>query len=621
MEEDDLTAPKSHDEKLLELEANYFGATEAPDDAAYDQRAARERGIPTEMAAASRDIIKEEDGLKEVRQIATDSPRLGDWMRKIENYQVSKDDQKQLGLMEGVASFFYNAPSTIPAAGAGLMEGGLGFIALTDQIMSRALGMEEDAEGQKRLLEGARDFRQIREAYQPQTGNTEVDAALQGSTSLFQMLPYIAAGFATRNPALATQGLSSTVSGQEYLEAKNQGMDGMDAAMFGVGQGAIEYLTERIPVGTLLGDSGKRYIKKWGKAFIEEQVTEQVATHSQDFLSWRILPDNKDKTWDHYVEERPDAAYQTMIATAVAAGGMNTVVIGGEAMVDRLSQRAQAAQPSEGERKLHELFDVAAESKTRTRAPDAFLEFIDSLTEGADIQTVSVDVDGLSEALNQSGEDAAVIFEQMGLDAETVATGGQVEVQTRMMLSSEVVQSNRETILRHTRLNQDTFTPAQRELEAEAVQVESANLEKLIEDEMKVALEQATEAFDTRQELADRLRDTGIYEEGVVNIQADAAAAIVETVAQATGEDVSAIMPTIHGLIEEQTAHAEATLAQEVETMTVDPLESSTAWRSMKLKVPGAGGTQVEVEAGVAYDNITQRRAAAQQMLDCINAA
>ena len=77
----------------------------------------------------------------------------------------------------------------------------------------------------------------------------------------------------------------------------------------------------KIPMGYALRKFGKAGMGEFLTGFLARELpSEQAATLTQDAVDTAIA--NPDKTWGEYWAERPAAAYQTLLATAVQSGAM-----------------------------------------------------------------------------------------------------------------------------------------------------------------------------------------------------------------------------------------------------------------------------------------------------------
>jgi hypothetical protein len=191
---------------------------------------------------------------------------------------------------------------------------------------NEAIGNPELAEQGKALEDiGARMYQQEakkEERNQPTFETSTGQALYGGARSLENLLAtYVASG---GNPA-ATLALMSAGTGVGATgEALEKGKGVGTALGYGAGQAALEYATEKMPLGFLAEKLGKEGFKQFiGGFLLRELPSEQIATITQDALQKAVL--EPEKTWTDYLKERPEAAYQTLVATGVMAGGVSAL--------------------------------------------------------------------------------------------------------------------------------------------------------------------------------------------------------------------------------------------------------------------------------------------------------
>lgn len=170
-------------------------------------------------------------------------------------------------------------------------------------------------------------------------------AAYSGLSSFVQLVPGLAAAIAAGNPvpALAAAGLQTEA--EAYTRYRDRGATPTEALTGAVGEGAVEVLTEMMPMGVLVNKLGKTGTKNFLTEFLAREAPgEQVATLAQDALDTAIA--NPDKTWGEYVAERPNAAWNTLVATAAMGGAVGGVNVAAN-VVSRAAQLQQKADQAQ----------------------------------------------------------------------------------------------------------------------------------------------------------------------------------------------------------------------------------------------------------------------------------
>src|SRR3546814_10071095 len=96
-------------------------------------------------------------------------------------------------------------------------------------------------------------------------------------------------------PTAGASVMGSAVAGNEYAEARSKGLSVRRSAIYGASQGAVEFITEKLPVSRLVGDLAAK--SPIGKTLMRQLAAEipgeQAATVLQDLNEWATL--NPDK--------------------------------------------------------------------------------------------------------------------------------------------------------------------------------------------------------------------------------------------------------------------------------------------------------------------------------------
>ena len=220
--------------------------------------------------------------------------------------------------LANIATGLVTAPLTAFGKGVSTAVRGTG-----NYFANEAIGNPELAQQGKDLEDiGARMYAQEakkEERNQP-TFETSTGQAIYGGVKSLESLltTYAMTG---GNPS-ATLGLMSAGVGVGATgEALEKGKGIGTALGYGAGQAALEYATEKMPLGFLAEKLGKEGFKQFiGGFLLRELPSEQIATITQDALQKAVL--EPEKTWTDYLNERPEAAYQTLVATGVMTGGI-----------------------------------------------------------------------------------------------------------------------------------------------------------------------------------------------------------------------------------------------------------------------------------------------------------
>jgi hypothetical protein len=170
----------------------------------------------------------------------------------------------------------------------------------------------------------------------PEIQNPFARGAYSAAQSLVQTAPAMVAGILTRSAPLALAGVGAQSYGDQYGDIRARGGGAGEAALGGIGTGAVEVFTELLPMGVVVSKFGKTGAKKFVAELLAKEVPgELAATMAQDAIDTAIA--NPDATWEEYWRSRPEALSQTLISTLVQGG-----VLGGVSKVASLPGEIRA---------------------------------------------------------------------------------------------------------------------------------------------------------------------------------------------------------------------------------------------------------------------------------------
>lgn len=159
----------------------------------------------------------------------------------------------------------------------------------------------------------------------------------QGAGSMVALAPLV-----STTPAAMAFGAGVLAGGPAYFEAREKGIGPAGSSAYAAGQGGLEYLTERIPLGLLFGKAGGGVADRLLKATVPEITSEQIATLTQDALRQAVI--TPEKSWDEYWNERGQAALQTLKATAGGLGAAGAIMQAQQAFTPNEVKFADALQ-------------------------------------------------------------------------------------------------------------------------------------------------------------------------------------------------------------------------------------------------------------------------------------
>lgn len=381
-----------------------------PDTEAKLQALGKRYGIPTEAIRLDKDPVERRAKLDAVDydSLVKQYPATGKFLADPANAAISHDDVDNLTETEDVLHQAKNIGKAALASVYGATSGIMGDVeAGTDLFQQSITGPMADL-GVLPVDIGAPVAGAVRSIRKSQTewrdylapkGATALESGVySGVESLGQNLltiPFVMLGGGGAQAALRS--MSAITGGQSYGKARDKGIDPLQSAVYAGGDAAIEYATEFTGTERLFGDLAMStpFVKTLMHSIMPDMLGEQAATVLQDYNEKSVL--NPDKTMQQYLDERPDAAVQTAIATLIGQGGMVSVAKGMDAIAKRDEIKAQTGEETGS--MIEKLNQVATASKVLQRDPDTFEAMVADATEDGPTENVYID----AKALYQSG--------------------------------------------------------------------------------------------------------------------------------------------------------------------------------------------------------------------------
>lgn len=311
-------------------------------------------------------------------------------------------------------------PSSIGQAWSGISQTVADLTGL-DQAAAQIAREQEKSRAQDALM-------------RPDFGGETANAVASGVESTAQQLPGLATSYMTGGTAPGLAYIGAMVYGPAYSKYRGRGASTGMAILGAGGETVTEVLTEKIPMGETLralesatGGRWKQAATRYLSASMSEVKGEQAATLIQDAIDTAVA--NPNKTWAEYIAERPDASYQTLVATltqtALMAGAGGAARVAGQFGYTPPEQKQLRSEASA--QLIEQLNKGAAASKVLARDPETFQSFIKSAAEGGPVTDVYIDAN----VLNQSGLAEQVLAASPAAAEqyqEALATGGQVRI-------------------------------------------------------------------------------------------------------------------------------------------------------------------------------------------------
>jgi len=443
-----------------------------PDQVAEGLKIGRAKGLDGLLATENLPQLKDELDQDHWNSIVQKTPKLARQLQQPAFAAVAQDDTENLGIIDSLVKFGKDLGGDVSAGFHGSSEGYYGFIQGAAEVGASAIDplvgtlLPENPLG--RMAEASREQRQFEkskvsavEKARGPMGSTE-SAFHSGVQSAVQSLLTLPLAILSRNPEVLAGTMAAQTTGQAYGDARDQGKTIGEALPFAASQGYIEYATEQIPAIKLLdGLKTKAPIMQIAKDFLAREIPgEQVATALQDLNEWAVL--NPDKPFASYLAERPEAAYQTAVATLV--GG--SIQVGTAKAMDTIAskfagQEQHATDAQQHREVLAQLDQMVSESKVRARDPETFKQYVAKAVEDGPVSDVYIDAQALAQAgpnvLNQM---PATVQEQY---TEALASGGSVQIPLEEFLTHVAGTEASQAVIDHVKLDPNGMTFAESE--------------------------------------------------------------------------------------------------------------------------------------------------------------
>lgn len=449
------------------------------------------------------------------------TPATASFLSDPQRAAVAHDDIENLSTLEETLGFLRNSGkallSSLPQFNAGLWGVAQAATESFVQPLTRPLAgtvLPEDIGARMAAKFGQyrQEQKDFANSLMPQSSGNVESGFYSGLQSFGQNLLTLPAAVLTGNPALVLGPMTASVGGDAYGQARAAGLSVPESIAFGGSQAIVEYATEKLPLGRLLGDlkAGTPFFKTLARNIALEVPQEQAATVLQDMNEWAAL--NPEKPFSAYLTERPSAAAQTLVATLVSTGGQVTVTTGVQKAVNRISGETARAQQAEQDAKaMAALNDLAAQSKLRQRDPAAFEAFVQQAMEEGPIDNVYLD----PKTLSQSGIDIAALAQASPSIAAQVtqaaATGEDIRIPIEEFAAKIAGTEFAQGLIPHLRTSPGGMSQleAQTYMQSQATELQ-AEVEKVLTEQTQ------NEAFKASREtviadLTAKLDETGRF--------------------------------------------------------------------------------------------------------------
>lgn len=357
-----------------------------------------------------------------------------------------------------------------------------------------------------------------------------------GASSFLRQVPGVALTVASRSPAPLLASIGVQTEAESYAKYRSRGATAGQAALGAGIEAGVEVGTELLPAKFLTSALGRAGMGEFVSGLLAREIpSEQLATILQDAADTAIA--NPDKTWTQYLNERPGAALETLVATVTQGA-----ITGGIGAAARRLSRDQATLET-SDRQTLQLADLVAEagqSKLRERSPGTFADFVQqAATESGAPTAVYVDARALADALNQSGipdqQLDTVLPSVRSQIAAAFESGGVVEIPIGEALAAAPGTPLEQVLLQNARLDPEGLSRVEVEEAAkQADQFVQAEADRIVADaQTRLAAEEQTAQI--RQTIADQLNAAGRFKPEANGVYATMVGAFYSTTAQRLG--------------------------------------------------------------------------------------
>lgn len=521
--EEYLNGVQQRQQKTAILESNLGEAANTnPDEFANMVKLSRAAKISVDAVPEYQDLAKSTELLKKtnVPNLVDSHPQTSKFLADPDKAKLASDDIDNFKETESVfgriGNFFDATGGVIKSGVLSANAGIVGLVRAPIDALNDVAGVilpvrpftpltDALAEYQKGISKSA-------QAALPQAEGDVEKGIVSGGVSLVRNTLNLPLLFAGPNGQRAYFSATlAPVFGEEYGQAKEKGLSTAQAITYGGSQAAIEYATEKIPVSKLIGDlkAGSPFYKTLYNQLLTEIPGEQAATLLQDLNQWAAL--NPEKPFKTYIEERPSAALQTLVATTVGVGGSTVISTGLEKATNAYADKADAAQRAEGIAGVIENMNkLSAANKVRTRDAETFEEWINQVSEDSPIQNVYIN----AETLKQSGLDKQLleVAPDLAGQVETAAAMGRdIQIPISEYMTKIAPTPLGDAMLDNLRAEGETMT---RKEAREFVEQKSEELQAAAE-QLMVQKENDQKFLDSAKEVEtnmfDQLKATGVY--------------------------------------------------------------------------------------------------------------
>jgi len=344
-------------------------------------------------------------------------------------------------------------------------------------------------------------------------------------------------GFALTNPTVGLSYIMASSAADKNDQNLDKGVDPAIGTPNALLSGGAEAIFESVGTFGILDKWGASLAKTYGK-----ETAKEIIKQTSKAMAASIIGEGNEEALtqiaqgmaDKHMGISPDLQYSEIFRQAADAGlvgmGAGFSMTGPTVITDGAFQIRESIQQDADLNFYRKLGDLAKNSKLKERAPERFKNMIEGLTEGTDVKTVYMPVEGVEEYFQSKGIAPIEFMKQSGLLEQyenAKETGGNIEVPLSIWTEKSGSTEHFRGLENHIKFNQSNMTKAESireqgkmkrlfaEIEAEA----QANLEDPVKKADQEKIEGEIEQI--KSQFKAQLEATGLYSKQVINDQVD----------------------------------------------------------------------------------------------------
>jgi hypothetical protein len=455
------------DESAARLRRSLYGALKSnPSSYTASRRLASETGLPARVVDRNRETVESRARLDEYAKLLEASRLKARFADDPDLAAAAHDDIPSFVKIDGLMQEVEGPPATVGNVASGIgtaVAGGYekAKIGLTRIVYD--LLFQPDSIGRQKVegnlnWQSQRVDRTIAETT-PEFETRAAELAYGGAVNVAQNAPGILLSLLTRSPipGVAMAGAQTTLPAYDKYRARGATVG--ESAFGAAAEGTLEVALEVMPMGYIVSRFGKVGAGEFLAGMLGREIpTELATTLAQNAVDTAVA--NPDKTWGEFWAEQPDAAVQTVVATAMQSLLLGGAGAGAKAIADRQRERAlQSAQADRTQAQAEQLLTMASESRLAKEDPDTFEEVLKSTGSEASVYIDARTFGGLFQ--DKVPEILAEMPEVLEQYSEAFATGGDLVIPVSRFAARLGTKPEAKQLVEHMRFAPDAMSKSE----------------------------------------------------------------------------------------------------------------------------------------------------------------